>query len=195
MYVAVRFEAFQQSIWDVATCFPRCCNSQFKMLQHFYGCCNNRFEMLQHVFLMLQQSIWDVATCFSGCCNSRFKMLQHVFFNVATVDLRCCNIFFNVTWGFSMLQTFVLECCKQWLTSDPFVSLSVFLLHVWQGAVSASAIESITTIFVVYYCMIAKRRELKGDERWDVMGRAKTSGSERERAQRKPPDPKREGDR
>jgi hypothetical protein len=27
-------------------------------------------------------------------CNSRFEMLQHVFLNAATVDLRCCNMFF-----------------------------------------------------------------------------------------------------
>ena len=126
--------------------------------------------MLQHVFL-------DVAIVNLRCCN--------MFFYVATVYLRCCNKNLYVTWDFSMLQTFVLECCKQLLTYDPFVPLSISLTHIRQGAVSASAIGSATTIIVVYYCIIWERREPKGDEWW--VGRVErtpldSKGKERSRS-------------
>ena len=167
-----RFEMLQRAFLDVAIVELRCCNM-------FFGCCNCRFKMLQHVFFWM--------------CISRFEMLQHVFLNVATVDLRYCNMFFwmlqlwiknvatcfmNVAWGFSILQTCVLECCKQWLTYDPFVSLSISLPHVRYGAVSASAIGSITTSTVVYYCITGEKREPEGDERRGGTGREKASRSE-----------------
>jgi hypothetical protein len=144
---------------NIAIYFSGCCNRQFKMLQHIFLCRNHRFKMLQHVFL-------DVATVNLRCCN--------MFFYVATVDLRCCNMikkrchnmFFYVTWCFSMLQTLVIECYKQWLTSDPFVFRSISLPHVRQGAVSASAIGSAITITVVYYCITGEMREPEGDEHW-----------------------------
>ena len=90
-----------------------------------------------------------------------------------------------------MLQTFVLECCKQLLTYDPFDPLSISLTHLRQGAVSTSAIGSATTIIVVYYCITGERREPEGNECWvgrverkplDQKGRSTTeaSGSERE---------------
>jgi hypothetical protein len=99
-------------------------------------------------------------------------------------------MFFYVTWCFSMLQTLVIECYKQWLTSDPFVFRSISLPHVRQGAVSASAIGS--AIHHYRGLLLHHRRNERTGRGWALggTGRAKASGSEREGAQRKPLDPK-----
>jgi hypothetical protein len=114
--------------------------------------------MLQYVFL---------------CCNCQFKILQHVLCYMASQYVT--NI---CSW---MLQAMI----NIWSIC---LSFHLSLLHVWQGAVSASAIESAAIITVLYYYITGERREPKGDERWGGTGRAKASGSKREGAQRKPLD-------
>jgi hypothetical protein len=119
---------------------------------------------------------FDVATVDLRCYN--------IFLDVATVDLRCCNMFLGCYVRFQCVANLCSWMLQAMINIWSFVSISIFLPLERQGAVSVSTIGSATTITMVYYCITGERRELEDDERWGGTGRAKASGSEREGAQR-----------